>query len=248
MRFLKDESHSLILVSGRNITMAKKIQKQLNNNRISMIGCNGACIYHNDELIEENELSKDEIRFLYDYTRKRKNVNIWLFFTNIMPLIITVNDLSKPFEVIGKLGMKMQFAYYEDFVFGDNELEKYLNNPECKFYKFMPCYGFGKKGIESARADLDNCIKDLSDKFEVIWSNNAIEIMKKNVNKANALKKLLNVLELKESETAVVGDSGNDIPLFEAFDNSFCMSHTQSIIKKKANNIVKGVYEIEDYL
>ncbi len=213
-----------------------------------MVACNGACIYHNDSIIEENVLSKDEVRFLYNYIVKNFDAQIFLFFTNIMPLIVTVKDVSKPFEIFGKLGMRMQFAYREDFVFGDKELEKYLANPDCKFYKFMPCFGFRSKGIEKAKDNFNKIVSELGDKFEIMWSNNTVEFMKKNVNKANALKNLLNMLELKESETAVVGDSGNDIPLFEAFDNSFCMAQAQDVVKSKAKNIIKGVYEIEKYL
>lgn len=248
VRFLKKPSNNLILVSGRNYSIVKRIQKRLKTNRISMIACNGAIIYHNNKIIDEQPLSKEDVRFLYDYTFKNGNVHIWMFLTNIKPIIATVRDLAKPLEMIGKLGMNLQFAYAEEYVFGDEELEKYLNNPDCKFYKVMPCYNFGKKGIQQAKEDMEKFVAELGDKYEFMWSNNSIEIMKKNVNKANALKKLLNMLELKETETAVVGDSGNDIPLFEAFDNSFCMKHAQEEFKLKAKNVIKGVYEVEEYL
>lgn len=248
VKYLNNPKNNLVIVSGRNLTMARKIKKRLENKDVSMVACNGACIYHKGTVIEENVLSKDDIRFLYNYALKNYDVHIFLFFTNIMPLIVTVKDVSKSFEVIGKLGMKMQFAYYEDFAFGDKELEKYLANPDCKFYKFMPCFGFRKQGIQKAKDNYNKIVSELGGKYEIMWSNNTVEFMKKNVNKANALKNLLNMLELKESETAVAGDSGNDIPLFEAFENSFCMAQAQDVVKSKAKNIIKGVYEIEKYL
>ncbi len=228
--------------------MAKKVKKRLNDKELSMIACNGACVYHNNSIIEENALSKDDVRFLYNYIVKNYDAHIFLFFTNKIPLIVTVRGLSKSYVMLGKIGMRVQFAYKEDYVLGDEELEKYLADPDCKFYKFMPCFGFLNKGINKAKEGFNKIVSDLGDKYEIMWSNNSVEFMKKNVNKANALKNLLNMLELKESETAVVGDSGNDIPLFEAFDNSFCMAHSQDVVKNKAKNIVKGVYEIEKYL
>ncbi len=248
VRFLKTRGNNLVLVSGRNITMAKKIQKKLETDRLAMIACNGACVYYHNKIIEEHPLSKDEVRFLYEYAKKNENIHILLFFTNLVPHVITTNNLSKPMEIIGKLGMNMQFAYYEKYAIGDEEFEKYFNDPKCKFYKVMPCFGFGKKAIQLAKEEMSIFQKEIGDKFELMWSNNTIEIMKKNVNKANALKNLLNMLELKKTETAVVGDSGNDIPLFEEFEQSFCMMQAQEEVKNKAKTLIKGVYEIEKYL
>ena len=72
--------------------------------------------------------------------------------------------------------------------------------------------------------------------------------MKKNVNKANALKNLLSMLKLKESETAVIGDSGNDVPLFDAFGQSYCMRHAPEEVRKSAKKTIKCVKDIEEDL
>ena len=89
---------------------------------------------------------------------------------------------------------------------------------------------------------------EFGETLEAHYSGITVEIMKKDVNKANALKMLLNMLELEESETAVIGDSGNDIPMFDAFENSFCMKKAPKQVKSKAKHIVSGVYEIEKFL
>ena len=47
----------------------------------------------------------------------------------------------------------------------------------------------------------------------------------------------------------VVGDSGNDISMFEAYQkNSFCMEHSPDAVKKHAAHVVKRFYDLEKYL
>lgn len=246
--FLQDDKRNLILVSGRNYTLAEKIKKRLEVNCLSMIACNGGCIYHDGKIVEENPLSKEDIKFLYEYTQKLGDIHIWLSMTSKMPIIVKTKDVSKAFEFCGKIGMSMQGAYYEGYVFGDEEFNNYLNDPECKFYKFMPVFGFTKEAEDKAKAASEIAIKEIGNKYEVVWSGTSIEINKKGINKANALKKLLNMLNLKECETAVIGDSGNDVPLFKNFENSFCMAQAHESVRSEAKHIVTGVYELEDYL
>ncbi len=244
IRFL-NSGRKLILVSGRNYPIAKKIEKKLNH-PVSMIACNGAVLYQDGEVVEEHYLSKEEVRNLYETTKKDKKLKIWLFMTNTQPLIITMRKINPIFRFIATLIMKMQFQYSERYVIGDKQLEKYLNDEDCHFYKVMPCYGFTKKAHERARAQTEEYTKTLGDSYEVLWSSNSIEFMKKDVNKANALKKLLTMLKLEETETAVVGDSGNDLPLFAAFDQSYCMENAPKEVKENAKATIKAVSDLED--
>ena len=54
--------------------------------------------------------------------------------------------------------------------------------------------------------------------------------------------------DLNQDEIAVLGDSGKDIPLFEAFKNSFVMSHSPEEVKKAAKTQIDGVYCHKDYI
>lgn len=81
-----------------------------------------------------------------------------------------------------------------------------------------------------------------------MWSSEAIEFMNKGVNKATALLKLIENENIKRENVAVVGDSGNDLPLFENFENSFAMAQADDEIKEKAKYVVDGVYSLEEYV
>lgn len=244
--FLKSNKH-VILVSGRNYTIAKELEKKLKS-PLSMIACNGACIYQKGKVIEENYLTSEEVRDIYETIKKEDGANICLFMSNKYPLIITLRNVTHIFIFFAHIGMKLNFKYSEKYVTGEDKLEEALNDKECRFYKVMPCFGFTKKAHVAAKKSAEKLQETLGDKYAILWSRTSVEFMKKGVNKANALKKLLAMLELNEAETAVVGDSGNDVPLFEAFEQSFCMKQAPDEVKAKAKIIVKGVYNIEPYV
>ena len=251
-KFLKEFVHEknghLILVSGRNFSIGKRVAKKINYDKISMIGCNGSVIYHDGKVVYEDPIPKEDVRFLYQNIKEENEATVVMFMTNKQVLIIIPLNMSKTMMPIGKIGMMLQGAYREDYLFGEKELEAALDDPDTSFYKVMPCYGLTHRGSETARIKTLNWREKLNNKYEILWSSNSVEIMKKQVNKANALKRLLNMLELEESFTAVVGDSGNDVPLFEAFDQSFCMKNAPLEVQEKAKIIVEGVHEIKNYL
>ena len=80
--------------------------------------------------------------------------------------------------------------------------------------------------------------------FEIIrCSSEAIQITKLNVNKRNALFQVMERLKINPDEVAVIGDSYNDLSLFEGFQYSFVMNHAVESIKKHANYRVDSVAE-----
>ena len=123
-----------------------------------------------------------------------------------------------------------------------------IENENARIYKVMAIYGLGKKATEKARIASKKFGEDLKNSFEVMWSTESIEFMNKGINKARALEKLIQELGIDKEEVAVIGDSGNDVPLFESFPNSFVMSHAHEEVKKKANVVIDGFYCLEKYI
>lgn len=72
--------------------------------------------------------------------------------------------------------------------------------------------------------------------------------------KYNALVELQSILGVEQSETIVVGDSSNDLPLFEAGGLKVCVSNGKDELKEAADLIVSSVHEhgvievIDNYL
>lgn len=70
-----------------------------------------------------------------------------------------------------------------------------------------------------------------------------LDIMPKQISKGEALRLLMNHLQLKGEEVACFGDSFNDIPMFRLTPHSFVMSHAPEQVKREARYIVSSVHE-----
>ncbi|MYL38339.1 HAD family hydrolase [Halobacillus litoralis] len=74
-----------------------------------------------------------------------------------------------------------------------------------------------------------------------------VDMMPKNINKQSGLKKLIEGLGLAPEEVACVGDSFNDVSMFEMTPHSYVMSTARDEVKEKAGTVVDHVHEaIED--
>jgi hydroxymethylpyrimidine pyrophosphatase-like HAD family hydrolase len=84
--------------------------------------------------------------------------------------------------------------------------------------------------------------------FTIAKAGQALEITAGGVNKARTLNEYIAAKGIKPDEVAVVGDSFNDLPLIEAFKNSFVMSSGEEEVKPKARYIIKSVSDIREYV
>ena len=248
--FLKkftENGNKLVLVSGRNINICKRISKKIKA-PVSMIGCNGSVIYKDNEFFYDQPMDTEVVRKFYEKNKYADNIVAWVFMSDRYPLVLVPVRLNF-FTRMGVLFyMRTQFFYRDKLSYGEKKLYKLFNDDKAHIYKMMPVYGVGKKKIEVARKEYDKFLDAYSTEFEILWSRESIEFMKKGVNKANALKNFINVLKINSDEVAVAGDSGNDIPLFENFSNSYVMKHAPEEVKEKAKVQIDGVYCISDYV
>ncbi len=62
------------------------------------------------------------------------------------------------------------------------------------------------------------------------------------------IRELFEKCNIKDDEVVVVGDSGNDIPMLDEFPHSFAMESAPDYVKSHAQNKIRYVYELEDYI
>jgi Cof subfamily protein (haloacid dehalogenase superfamily) len=74
-----------------------------------------------------------------------------------------------------------------------------------------------------------------------ISSPRSIDVTRKGSTKGEAIKKIMEIENLKSNEIAVIGDSWNDASMFAVTPNSFVMSHSDPKIKAKARFEVPSV-------
>ena len=251
-QFIRNASLSgkeVILVTGRNLFVPGKVIKTVAiKKNISVVSCNGARVIHNGETIYEETVPNEKALKLFYALQKYKEIKSLMFFTNRFKMYVDSSGLNPLMRAIGWVGLNLQGAYFEPFQLGKNRTIKGIQDPETKIYKIMPWFGLGKKGVETARKVYDKFVEEFGDEYEIWYSGPAIEFMEKGTNKAKALKKLLDVCNINYDEVAVVGDSGNDIPLFENFENSFVMAQAPEEVKQKAKVRLKSFNDLSNYI
>ena len=247
LRSFVNNGNRVVIVSGRNIDISRHISKKIGT-QVDMVACNGSLTLKDGKIINDSPMNAEDVKKLYEENKNNKHVMSWIFMSDSHPLVIVPVDINPLMTFFYRIGLFFQFKYLEKFVIGEKHLYNLLNDKDAKIYKAMPLFGLGKQGTLTARDQLSHFIDAYGTKFEILWSSQSIEFMNKGVNKAKALQELIKETDLTPDEIAVIGDSGNDVPLFETFENSFVMSHSPEEVKKAAKTQIDGVYCLKDYI
>jgi Cof subfamily protein (haloacid dehalogenase superfamily) len=116
-------------------------------------------------------------------------------------------------------------------------------NGFSKFYFFART----KEQINSWKNELDQLKKE-KDFTTSTSSDNNVEVMVANVNKATGIKQMLEHFNLSEEETLAIGDSNNDVQMLQFVRHSVAMKNASDQIKDIADDITEftcdedGVY------
>lgn len=81
-----------------------------------------------------------------------------------------------------------------------------------------------------------------------ISSPNCFDVVPLHTSKGAGLKMLMDHLGLQPEEVACVGDSYNDLSLFQITKHSFAMKHGEKQVRDSANHTVESVSEVVDYI
>lgn len=73
-----------------------------------------------------------------------------------------------------------------------------------------------------------------------------IDIVPKNCSKGLALLHILDIENQPKENLYTVGDSFNDVPMFNVTPNSYTFNRVENSLKSHANNLIDSVYEIVD--
>lgn len=240
-----DSGNKLVLASGRNYKDAEKVLKKLDR-EATFIGCNSAVIYENGKIVHENLLKGDEILSLISRIEERFDPSNYVVMTENYNTYIYSRKYKGAFRIgypiykmsQGVYGSPYKIVKYKDFI---KEIK------EGKIFKLMCFFGIGHKN--SVRASIVAKYLSKYENYEVNRSSISIEFNPKGCNKAQGILKYLEMHNYSHDDVYVIGDSGNDVCMFkEFFENSFCMEHSNSSIKKYAKNIVENVYDLEKFI
>lgn len=232
-----DSGDIFVTVSGRTLTSCKTVFRKVNKDPY-IVSCNGACIYAKDKVIFDRCFDIDSVSKILNYVAKNYKV-IGFYVMDKDGKLILKNKLP---NILYRIGQKIY-----DFFHG-NLLDKYIISEDAynkaiktnQVYKLMIMFGISNK----AKIKAKEANKDISQKFGNIcsscWSEQMVEISPVGCDKSSGISELAAYLGINNEDVFVVGDSGNDIPMFKSFyENSYCISKAPTVVKKYAKHTVK---------
>jgi Cof subfamily protein (haloacid dehalogenase superfamily) len=235
----------LLLVSGRGKEFSEKVRENLDM-PVDFIGYNGAIVFQKDRIIHETFFQKDNLKQILTDCGREYNLRLILLFTKDRNIVINRTDVSRTTNLFYFLYQLLQGCYKEKFIRSDRIYEEEIEKGEV--YKAMLLFGVGPKAKIRAR-EANKVLRLRYSEAEFSWSDQCIEVTPMGCSKSSAIEFYLDYNHISRDNVLVVGDSGNDISMFEAFKkNSFCMEHGSDEVKKHATHVIKRFYDLASYI
>lgn len=249
VRFLRkwiDAGNRVVLVTSRTLEFVKKLEEEIKR-PIDIIANTASQIYHDGKVIKESWMPNEELkRMLQAIDEKYKPLGYLINAEGTGAIIYNTHRKGAFALKLTQLWYFFQFKYREPGVI-DNELFK-KTIEEGKVYKLMTFFGFGKKKRELSK-EINKELRENFPDLESSWSLIVNEITPKGCNKGDGLKAYCEALNINHDDVIVIGDSGNDIAMFNAFhENSYCMAHAYPSVKKYAKHVVSHVYKLDKFV
>lgn len=225
--------------------MGRKVAKRIGGN-VDIVGSNGAFVICNGEFIRETFFEKEVLKEIIDYVRAEIDPGLIILTTHDQNQVFTRTMVSKWTNFMYMVYYFFQGVYRDPFVRSDkvfcNELEK------GQVYKLMFLNGLSKKKKEKGRI-LNEELKKKFPQAEFSWVGEFIEVTPKGCTKSNGINFYLDYNGLSKDNVLVIGDSGNDISMFDAFkEQSYCMEHGPKSVKAHASHTIRRFYDLEEVL
>ncbi len=242
--FLASEGR-VAMVSSRSRQFLEKTKTKLDL-PLDYIGCDGTIISVDGQIVFDRVFDPEKAKALLADIRREYDPVLVLMATDDCPAIMTRTKVSKTTNFLYFAYEAVQGAYREPWVRSDQKFYQELAKGRVR--KMMILIGITKKKqmlAEKIAADWATRYPD----FTITWMNQFIEITPKGCSKASGIAFYLDYLGINHDNVVVVGDSGNDTPMFEAFyKNSYCMAHAKPSVRAKASHVISRVSDLRSVL
>ncbi len=250
LKFLRsfiDSGNRVLFSSSRSYEFSKKLQEELDR-PCSFICCNGSQVINdNGELYQDINFDNKELQNIIEGIDKKYQPKLLLLVCNDYHMAITDRGrLPKFFQYIYRFANRLQFCRKEKFILGSDIYDKELENGII--YKAMFFFGITKKK-RNYSIEVNRYLREEYPEIESVWSGYVDELSPKGVNKATSLNLFSEKEGIKKEDIYVIGNGGNDIPMFkEYYENSFAMTNSPKVVKKYAKKTITRVFKLNKYL
>ena len=189
---LRKEGITIIIATGRPVYALDEL-KEAGIQYDYVVGCNGHCVFKDDELLDATYFTYEQVQQLTDYCVKNDYILLWKYSDK--------NYVYNGVERMKIIHEKMQIE--EPFV--DCE----TRNHHHKILPFGAVVYAPQEEVKYYGENIDPSLVF----FE--WTNDCFDVSLKKVNKLTGLELLLKKLDLQLDECIAFGDGSNDYEVLQ---------------------------------
>lgn len=250
IRFLQkwiDAGNRLVLITSRSSQFVERLKKEINR-PFDVLTCSSSEIYSDGHLIRDSAIPNVTLTEVLKVIDKECRPLAYMMTTKEYPCIIKPNrEVGKIFMWLYAMWQHLQYKRAEPFVLSSELFKSQLEN-EGRIFKVMIFFGLGNSKKKFTK-ELNKEFRIKYPMLECSWTSKVIEITPLGCNKGAGLSYYCQALGFKKEDVYVIGDSGNDIAMFQEFyENSYCMRHAYTSVRKYAKHTVSRVYKLEKML
>ena len=229
--------------TGRDLQSVKDISCSLKHKPILILG-NGSQTYDENEQLIFQDFFKNEYLKEVCHIMDRHDVPYMIFTSD--GFYTTKNPKEVRERFIERIAKIKNDTYAHIFATNpdkpcNNLVQIQDMNRFVKEKKILKVEGFHyhSKPVEEVKKELVS-YNELS---YLSTGRNNVEVTNKSATKGNALKKYCEYMNIQEDEVIVLGDSHNDLSMFEQFTYSFAPENSAQEVKDKAYQVVHSCEE-----
>ena len=239
-----DAGNRILIITSRSDIFLDRLRDEIAR-PFDYIATGSSLICVDGKIIRDVAMDNNALSEVLAIINKKYHPSAYLLTARNEPMLIRNCNISSIFMLaFYKLYWIFQFKYREKYVILDPKKfdEKLMTT---RNYKVMIFYGFGRKTKEYAK-EVNKALREKYPDIESSWSYIVNELTPKDCHKGVGLQMYCDYLGIDEKDVYVVGDSGNDIEMFNRFhENSFVMKHGGKVIRKYAKHTIRRVYDLD---
>ena len=248
-KFLRDwidAGNKVVLVTSRSKQFTDRLKDEIKR-PVDFITCCSSQIIADDKVIFDKAMPNNKLRKILNRIETDYEPIALLMTSENHPCIIKYSrKVAKIYVLFYRLWWIFQFAYREPFIVDDDVFEKELSS--AKIYKIMTFIGL-RKNKAAISKQTNKELREEYPEIESSWTQQVNELTPRGCNKGNGVERYCQLMGIDSNDVYVVGDSGNDITMFNKYyEHSYCMKRGHPSARKYAKHIITRVYKLRKLL
>ena len=244
----KNDGNLFILSTGRALCELDSIINEYKLDVDAYVLCNGAFILDKSlNIIEDFKIDSDIVYKISKYVLSTNNFTLSVL-DGYKSYLIKSKSILKSRNLFNLNSLK---KIYKMLINKSSNLEllnlNHLKGNDLNI-NIMSIYSLNDN-VEKAE-NLKNYLNDEFGEYITAYRNKYfVDVVFKGCSKATGIEKVCKNFNLADNNVYVIGDSWNDLSMFERYDNSYTFTYAEKTLQKKANKVIDSFhYCIDDIL